>query len=120
MGLPESSHDSVRTKWLLLCHKPSEASAFELDQVYLMIGKEKQLQVVEALKAKPAPVQQLPVLSFSDHYQAQDVSFETHMQGRLPPPKYLPLHLDIGDVAPVDEQSTQEQAGDFFRRYMMV
>ena len=70
MGLPETSQDSVTTKWKLLCHKPSEGRTFALDQVYLMISKEKQQQVVEALKAKPAPVQQLPALSFTDHYQA--------------------------------------------------
>lgn len=57
MGLPETSLDSIAAKWKLLSHKPSEGSSFPLDQVYMMVGKEKQQQVIEALRAKPASVQ---------------------------------------------------------------
>lgn len=120
MGLPESSLDSISTKWKLLSHRPSEGSSFPLDQVYMMIGKEKQQQVIETLKVKPAAVQQLPAFAFVEHYQVKEVSFEAHLEGMLPVPRYLPLHLDVGASVPPEQETPAEQAQDYFMRFMMV
>lgn len=111
MGLPETSLDCITIQWNLLKGKPSDAT-FPLDHVYLMIGKEKRTQVIETLKGKPAPVQQLPALNFAEHYHAQPISFECHLDEKLPPARYLPLHLDLGmDFSLEDE---------YLARFLMV
>lgn len=85
-----------------------------------MIGKEKQDEVIGALKAQAAPVQQLPALSFTDHYQVAGVGFESHLDGKLPVPRYLPLHLDVGASPLGDEASSAEQVQEHFVKFMMV
>jgi len=85
-----------------------------------MVSQEKQAQVIETLKQQPAAVQQIPQPSFTDHHEAQEVSFEAHLAGKIPVARYVPLYFDLGTDTVPDDSSSPEAIQDYFNRFMMV
>ena len=121
MGFPEQSVDTIRTKWLLVTHPTAQASSFPLDQAYLMIGKEQQQQIIDALKGKPTTVDDLPKLSFATFSQLHEITFENHLQDKLAPARYLPPHLDVGsEVNLTTGELTAEQTQQYFIKFTIV